>query len=202
MKGLIKLKCETCENYEKERNFETKNCFLALDVFWKDIVNTEIYLQQIPQLFNYYTIDIVGPQNIDLEKNISVFYVDASAFYNGFENETEILSIRFCLCEVKKIVYKSEFKASLLIQIIKMRSLSDIFSLDLSLNEGFCGMIEEKDQRYVEIKDFNNYLIKGINFQGDVGVNYIISKNKNRIIAVNSWDFHSNNWFLCNVEYE
>ncbi len=51
-------------------------------------------------------------------------------------------------------------------------------------------------------ENFQNYSFISINVQSDLGIDLIVWKDQgiSKIVAVNNWDFHLNEWNLCNIE--
>jgi len=194
---MIKLKCKTCRNFEKETVIQYSKCYQAAEVFWCDESKLDMYLQETPQIYESQIIEIKGPANIDINKKISAVYLSPNSYYNGIETVNDIDSIRFCVCKITNVISQTEFKVLLQVQILEMCDIFAGRTQSFSENEAFCSRTEEPDSQYINTLDLGRFIVEDINYQGDVGVTYIIDKAENEVLAVNNWDFHANDWYLC-----
>lgn len=196
----IYLKCNLCKNSHK---YEYSNSeFSAIAIDWNSSDENFHLLITTPKINKKYIINLHPPLTIKTNVPFWAVYMNPNSSLNGIENEKDIKDIRFCKCHIIKTLELNETSASVEIEVIEIKKIDELIH-NIQPNIQWKTLLDDEDllNRYGWIENFKLYSYISVNIESDLGIDAIIKKenNSSRIVAINQWDFHLNEWKLCRI---
>lgn len=197
----IFIKCRLCKQFhDYEFNADKIN---ALEANWRSLEDLGILLDSHPLIGKQYVLTLYRSLKLRIDKPFWVLYQNASSSLNGIDSEDDIRDLSFCKCEFVNLLHQEEHLANIEVKVLEIKNL-DSLTEPYKPAISWWSLFEDLDtfEKYGSIENFNKYSIIRINVQSDLGINLIILKEagESRIAAVNDWDFHLNEWNLCNIK--
>ncbi len=149
-----------------------------------------------------YVLQINFPLKINLAQHFWATYFEPATEEQGLDSESGINSLLFCLCRKKRIVAIAKKTASIEIEVIRVKKITDKSPAKAETAIRTALLEKELGSSYVSVENFTNFSLIRASFQGDCGWTYIVRKENGRstIVAENQWDFHQDTWLLVNEE--
>lgn len=202
MSNEIYLRCNLCDDAHSYQL--NHHVIIAINTVWKSDVEGEYLLSNQPEPNSEYEVIIHGPLKLNLRDNFWSIYRSPNATLNGFENEADVASIRFCLNSPLEIVSSDANTVNLKVKVIKLVEMASSTSFD-NPQVSWMNLLENHSAsgNYYQIENFFRYSLININIQSDLGLVLIVEKNDNQswIVAANEWDFHKNLWYAYSKKF-
>jgi hypothetical protein len=206
MPEIITLKCgiENCTQYYEYKYDEYG--IIAITAQWRNEQSKNgIWaglLPEKPSTGEKYELFIQTAIKIDLSEKFWVIYFEPYSAHEGLDTENGICSIQFCLCNKISVKEIGISAAKIEIEVLKTVDIQQYVGLPATINEISTHIDEQINSSYYSIVNFEKYSLISINYQSDLGWNYIIGKKdgKSKIIAENHWDFHQDIWKIVHED--
>ena len=197
----IYLKCNLCDKSHEYRYSDSE--YNAIDVEWISPDPKFHLLTTKPIVDENYLVNLKPPLTLRTDNLFWAVYLNPNSSLNGIETEQDLKDIRFCKCQINKIIDSNDKQASIEIKVLDIKE-TDGLKTHHKPNIQWKTLMDDRDSfnRYGSIENFKSYSYINVNIESDLGISAVVKKGENRtsqIVAINQWDFHLDEWILCKV---
>lgn len=194
----IHLPCSACGDlHHYVFSEETYN---AIEPQWR-LPQQEELLAERPGVGEQYWLRLFPPLYLDSTEPFWVVYLNPSTSLGGIATEQDMKDLRFCKCQVHKVVAAQQGWAIVNAEVLECLAL-EALPLPHEPDIYWLSLLDGEDTfKYRATDNYASYSHIEINIQSNLGLHVVVKKEAagSRILAVNQWGFHLNEWFLCHI---
>jgi hypothetical protein len=183
MEDIIEIRrCQCCYPIDRDEvKYQTD--IIATGCVWRESIELEYTLQESPVTGNTYVIMLKQPVSFAINMDLWLFYECPLAFYNGYENESEVEQSKFCYGKITNLISRNDFGAIVEFKVNSILTLQEILAtrpvkeLPKFWTEFLMTFIDRNDFGFAE---YGKYLDIGVSAQGDLGQSCLFTKIDNQ----------------------
>jgi len=197
----IYLKCNLCDKSHEYQYSDSE--YNAIEVEWISPKQEFHLLTTTPIVDENYLVNLTSPLTLRMDNLFWAVYLNPYSSLNGIEKEQDLKDIRFCKCQINKIIELNDQQASIEIKILDIKK-TDGLKTHHKPNIQWKTLMDDGDSfnRYGSTENFKSFSYIDVNVESDLGISAVVKKEENRtsqIVAINQWDFHLDEWILCKI---
>ncbi len=196
--AVIHLKCSSCDQAYAYQYAE----YRAIEGEWREQQEHATLLETEPEVGKQYLFLLRPPLILDTDQPFWAVYLNPGSSLNGIETEVDLEAVRFCKCRTDHIRRVGPDSAQLGIEVLAVKRAGTL-ATDHRPDIQMKSLLDEGDtfSRYGTTENFPVYAYLDVSIQSDLGISAIVKKERrtSRIVAVNQWDFHFNEWIHCSI---
>ena len=117
--------CSICSPIDRDE-IKYRTEIIATSCLWRENLEVDYTLQLRPKEKETYFVVLYQPVKFKVGMELWLLYNCPTAYYNGYENETEIEQTVFCFGQITELVTQDDLGATIKFSVNKVVTLNDL----------------------------------------------------------------------------